>query len=110
MIENKLTALEVCSILKSCRELGVAELEFGALYVTFVPRPDKVEVFSTIPTLSAREIAETQAKLAKKSLELDEMRLRDEQLGELVITDPLKYEELLRNGELSSDVGETEEA
>lgn len=115
-----LSAEEVCVIIKVCGEAKVTELKLGDLQVIFLPKEETrpgVTLKSPLasldqapPPLTAAEIAEIQRKEAKKALERDEARVRKEQLEEMFLTDPLRAEELLRQGELEPDGDEDEEA
>lgn len=53
--------------------------------------------------------AKQQTEQTEEVLELERLRLREDQLAEAMITDPLRFEEMLRNGELSDDVDAADE-
>ena len=115
MTKKGLTLEELCAILKACGEARVTELKFGDLHVHFgkAAQMETNQVGSHVDMApdprAAKEIAGNQIKEAKRSLELDEMRVRNEQISELFLTDPLRAEELLRNGELDPDEFDTSE-
>lgn len=111
---SKFTVSELCAILKACGTSAVAELKFGDLHVIFGPRPEVITVSEHRTPLvlpmekelmpdPATEIAATQEKIARESLELDEIQNKEDQLALLAIEDPVTYEELLANGELDED-------
>lgn len=47
-------------------------------------------------------------QMGKDALEDEELRTREEQLARFLVEDPVKYEELLRDGELTDDVDSTD--
>lgn len=46
---------------------------------------------------------------ARASLEMEELRLREQQLDELLITDPEEAERMIASGELEADGSDAEE-
>ncbi len=56
---------------------------------------------AAIPT---EEMVAPQIQEEKHSTELDELRLREEQIEELLLTDPFAAEEMIRLGELPEDL------
>lgn len=104
-------------MIETSAKAGVSELKFGDLHVKF-GRPTENIVGMSIPpqyhypfvqqnpaSPSKNDLSEDQHnQQAKESLEVDEIRLREEQLALALVEDPVRYEELLREGELSDDV------
>lgn len=98
--KSSLSSADVCAILTSCREAGVSELEFGALRVTF-GRPPRHETQEPLQSLATEEeISANQVKMARESLELDELAVREQQIEELLLTDPAKAEQMIIDGQL----------
>lgn len=84
----------------------MAELSFGPLTVSFgkQTRETYYDVEKGPRTTPATAIAEpNHIKQSADALEQDEIRLREEEIAELLITDPLRAEELIRDGELEED-------
>lgn len=105
MAKSSLSSQEVCDIIKVCAETQALELKFDGLHIRFGTKakdnPPLVEPDPLTKSNSDAEISEKQhAQLTKDSLEDDELRTREDQLAELLITDPLAAEEMLRNEEL----------
>lgn len=102
-----LTVAEACLIISLSAKEGVSVLKFRGLQVEFgtlskdrpeppsSPSPWKPGV---IPS-AAMEVPPHEEQ-AKEAAELDELRLREEQIEELLLTDPFKAEELIRDGDL----------
>lgn len=108
-----LDSTEVCVIIESCAKHGVTSLKWGALEISFTPsgkRPEEtlaneqagadlaIKAHQTIPDAEISD--KRHAENNKDALELNEIELREEQLAELQITDPLAAEQLIRDGDL----------
>lgn len=114
--KKSLSSDEVSVILKSCGESRVAELQFGGLYVRFHPPVGTPSHEETNFVTSAHvdeasspapvtEITEIQRQVAKESLELQELQLKQEQIAHALVEDPALAEELLIKGELEKEDG-----
>jgi hypothetical protein len=108
-----LKAEEVCSILKVCAEAGVNEITFRDLNVRFGPpaetrRPEQ-DAESASPSSSETVLSEIAAKIDQETIEEQEIRIREQQLDELRITDPLAYEKLVISGELVDGIKSEDE-
>lgn len=95
---------QVCAIISKCAESGVTELKFGDLHVSFQPKSEQTTQAATWARPAHHSDTEISEELLrqtdKERLEQDERRFREEQLAEMMLTDPLAYEELLASGEL----------
>jgi ribonuclease HIII len=69
-------------------------LQFGELYVEF--GASVVKTHQNLPALTQ----EDHDKLNAAQIQKDAEELRTIEIDELLLTDPLKYEELLQKGEL----------
>lgn len=112
--KNHLSAKEICDILAACERHGVSEMQFGDLSVKRGPKnPLDLGVTASQaapapetgaqPTDTDSENAISEAKhdqLNQEALETDELLTREEEIAMLLITDPAKAEEMMRNGEL----------
>lgn len=111
-----LATADVCLIIEKCDIHGVASLKFGDLELSFCPpvetpalkrqphRADStgtVEPHSTIPDATMSD--QQHKNLSKAALEQDELTLREQEIAELLITDPLEAERMLRDEELEDD-------
>ncbi len=101
--ENELKTEEVCRILEACAKSGVSELMFRTLTVRF-DRPVEQTVVK-LPDTAPAQVRADQEKMAKESLLQDEIQVREDQIADLMITDPVTAEELIRSGELEEDDG-----
>lgn len=96
-MESKLTAKEACLILKAAKDAGARTISFRGLIVHFgVAAPSWPErpVHAPIPKAVAS------VDPAEKYLDKMEMQVKEQQLDELLIEDPLALEELIVQDEL----------
>jgi predicted nucleic acid-binding Zn-ribbon protein len=97
---------DICAIIKSCRNCGVTKFKFGDLEVDF-GRPalsPHGKCGEAVNHLSVAEITdEIHEKQMKEALEQDELRLKDEQVAQALIENPLLAEQLIMDGELEDD-------
>ncbi len=110
MVEkNEFSVDDVCRILESCGKFHVAELTLGALSVKFGPTArETTDREGNLPAAAA-ELAALQENQAQRSLVSDEIRIREQQVAEMPLSDPLLYEEMLARGEIIDDTRRTEE-
>lgn len=111
MVENFPKAEELCKIIATCRRAGVSSFKLGALEIVFSPASTKIEPATALPQESigaaptpAAEVPEetirAQTKIEESSIEEQGIQTREEQIAELLITDPLKAEEMMMEGDL----------
>ena len=87
----------ICRIIEVCGRSGVREFHAGRIKLLFgnvVQAPDLEPLF--IPPAVERAI-ETQTR---ESIEKEEINLKREELEQMVIEDPARFEELIRSGDL----------
>lgn len=111
MDKSFISSEEVCKILDACAKKGVIELKFGPLEVRFQPKAQSHPKKAPGPIIPAHpepeNILQEQREAEKAELLREEIRTKEDEVDELVLTDPLKYEELIESGELSpSDFNE----
>ncbi len=93
------TAKDICAIMREAHRLGVARLEMGNLKVEFgdslgqaIPAPPRRQArradMQQIEKNEAQAIAEV------------EQKVREDEMANLILEDPLAYERLVANGEL----------
>lgn len=110
MADFRLSGEEIINILKVCRETGVSAFDLGPLSVRFglpvatdrgicVIPAENAPLLSPVATLAEPD----HPKLSKEALEIEELLLREEQIAELTVTDPLAAEQMITNGELTVD-------
>lgn len=104
-------AADVCKIIGACREAGVSELKCGPLEVRFSPAeslspstasPAKL-LMGAAPNNAGEVPEETiraQQRAETASLEQQELELKEQQVAEMILSNPLEAEELLMAGEL----------
>lgn len=94
-----LVAAEICLIIESSSKHQVSVLKFGDLYLRFGPQASPQEtVMMPEPSTPGVEIPEPDhAKINEATLRSEEAELRLFQIEELKLTNPLEYEELVRN-------------
>ena len=105
---------EVLRIIQTCAASGAIELKFNGLEIKFgagkpEPAPSPGESPSqTVQVPAVAEMTEIQhTEQTKKAVEKDELLLREQQMAELMITDPLEYERQVNQGELEDDTDES---
>ena len=97
--KNSLTSPEICEIIKQCGESGVIDFEFNELHISFQAR--KVDCQDHLHTQSPGQGTAISRIIDEDSLIMqDEMMLKDLELEELKLQDPLQYETLLAEQEL----------
>lgn len=104
--KEDLLSAEICSIIKVSAESGVTELKFGSLHVTFgrlTKEKEDIPLVQQNPTPNPVSVLtdENHKKQQSDYLETEQMKLREEQLARALVEDPVKYEELLRTGDLT---------
>ena len=104
-------AEDVCKIIGACREAGVSLFRMGHLEVYFgvpflPPPPDGEPYHGVAPTPAAQVPVETiraqQSAEEAISLEEQEIEAKERRIAELLLTDPLQAEEMMRDGDLEA--------
>lgn len=99
-----LNAEDICKILKAAKESGVFELKCGPLEARFgAPLLEPAITHGAAPTPAAEDlgkITQAQKQAEEASLEEEGIRATEERLANLIVEDPLAFEEMLANGEL----------
>ena len=95
---------DICNILDACARNGVTRIKlegFEAELVVSIPHIERI--VEPQPT-SAEEVRgntiQAQQVVENQSLEEQELALKEEQIAEMLIVDPLRAEELMAMGEL----------
>lgn len=121
--ETELSSVDLCPILEASAKAGVTELKFRGLHVVFGRTAEQVVTmdprfglpaypFVQQPPAAKTEMdlsAEQHKLIRKQYLENAETNLREDQLAELLVTNPQLYEELLQKGELENAVDGSDE-
>lgn len=100
----------MCRIITTCATSGVGKFKLGGLELKFenppetIPfeAPEKIEREFLIPVPDHE-------KNEKEAVELDEIRMKEEQVAMLILEDPAEFERQLVSGELEDmieDAGE----
>jgi hypothetical protein len=100
-------AEEICKIIAACRESGVTRLTMGQLDILFglveAKFPQATHAGAP-PTPGAEVPVETirakQIEQEKLSHEEQEIEAKERRIAELMLTDPLQAEEMMRDGDL----------
>lgn len=110
-----LSTEQVIQIMEASARCGVLILKFQGLYFQFGKKTEPVPAPPGGPTehapknLVAEMTNNQHQKLAAAALEQSELELREEQLEELKITNPVLYEELVNQGELDEDDADSDD-
>jgi hypothetical protein len=94
--KNDLQCQDICLIIEKCSAHGVTTLKFGSLEVSFNPVPKQNKPGAEIS-------AETHDKLNEEANLKDEVDLREEQIANAQVEDPLLAEQLILDGELDDE-------
>lgn len=94
---------EVCAIIKECGKAGVREfslngmkISLGGEYAAYqTPEP----IYTAIPE-AIREAANAQTKQANAE---EEQLIKQDELDQMLIEDPIAYEEAIRRGDLMNE-------
>jgi len=94
-----LNSNDVCNIIKECANTGVSELKFGDLHLKFgytLPAQPQAPLGAEIP--------EAQLKQEENEyLDQEFYKSKDDEIENMIIEDPSKFEELLNNGEFDGE-------
>ena len=107
-------AKDLCSILEACSQTGVSQLKLGSLEVSFGGPITKFELALApgpiIPATSPENVIQAQHTEERNAHEEQEVAAREQQVAELLITDPYLAEKLAAQGEFElpgpGDVGD----
>lgn len=88
---------EITSIIESCSRNGVAKFSCGGLELSFL-QIDKAPAIE--PVFVRPELATAQESQARSSLVREEVAVKHEQLEQMLLDDPVEYENLLRNRDI----------
>jgi hypothetical protein len=101
-----LSTEQVCLILEASAKSGVAELKFGGLHVKFATKADAAQGHAQLDAETAPVKVLTEDQHTKQTadvIEHDQIRLREEELANALVEDPMRFENMLRSGELNDD-------
>jgi hypothetical protein len=87
----------ITDIIETCSRNGVARFSYGGLELSFL-QVDKAPV--TEPVFVRPEIQAAQNSQAKDSLTKEEALIKANTLEQMLLDDPLEYENLLRTREI----------
>lgn len=87
----------ITSIIESCSRNGVAKFSYGGLELSFL-QIDKAP--TTEPVFVPLDVKAAQESQARSSLTKDELSVKQEQLEQMLLDDPVEYENLLRQRDI----------
>ena len=93
MSTTNLTSKDICAIIDACGKSGVLEFKYGRLSLKFA---GFVQYEETLPNICATDMDVINDISDRK----DDINESQENLEEMLLTDPEKYEELVSRGEL----------
>ena len=88
---------EIVRIIEEYSRNGVAKFSYGGLELSFL-QVDKAP--TTEPVFVRPELAVAQESQARSSLVREEVAVKQEQLEQMLLDDPVEYENLLRNRDI----------
>lgn len=102
--KSALSPEQVCAIIKACGESQVRVLKFAGLYVEFERTPLTPVVAEEVLPPPATEMAESQLKIEEgRGILQRELQIRDDQVAQMMIENPVLAEQLLMDGDLADD-------
>ena len=99
-----LSGKEICTIIDICAKKGVGEFVYGPLSFKFGPKlaPQPARTGPSVP----ENVIQEQISIEKDALLSEELQTKEEQIAELMISNPLLAEELMIGGDLESNSDE----
>lgn len=91
---TRFTCADICAILEAGAKSGVSLLQWGDFRAEFGPRPTAQVAHNPAPIVQAAPESE------KAALEGQEKLLKEQEVAEMILRDPQKFEEMLARGEL----------
>jgi hypothetical protein len=95
---NLLTPDSICNIIKACSQAGVNEFVYGGLKIRFGAIINDYPLATTCT--SVINASNQASKANAESLLEDEVSLREKQISEAILLDPVGFEEMIKNGDL----------
>lgn len=97
----ELKSKEICEIIKAAEKANVNFLEYGSLKLDFGPKRNETQ--TSQPSNASQVNQATPEKIEsireQSNVEL-QIRQAEDNIEELMLTDPERYEDMLANGEL----------
>lgn len=87
----------ISRIIEVCSRNGVAKFSYGGLELSFL-QIDRAP--TTEPVFVRPELAGAQESQARSSLTKEEVALKQDQLEQMLLDDPVEYENLLRQRDI----------
>lgn len=91
---DRFTCAEICAILEAGAKSGVSLLQWGDFKAEFGARTPAQVVHNPSPMVPASP------ESVKANLEAQEVLLKKQEVAEMLLRDPVRYEELLAKGEI----------
>lgn len=88
---------DICAIIRTCKEQGVRSFEYNGLKILL---SDQIQNPVTESVFVSREVKQLQDSQTREAYSDQEQKLKQEKLEQLLIEDPVAYEELIRSGDL----------
>ncbi len=96
-----LKAADVCKIISACKTAGVNKLSFGMLSLEFMNMsPVNIPLYSSPDPVTPVLPGQAEPELSELQIIDHNARMGDEAMDMLSITDPVAFEQAIRDGEL----------
>lgn len=99
--ENILSSTEICDIVKVCGESGVQHFKFFELDITFASKQSNEKDSATHSP--GQVLESTRIDEDVKLIARDELNVKEQEISELILTDPYRYEQLMIQQDLRMD-------
>ena len=108
---GRLSGSEVCDIIEACQASQVAEIQCGELHVIFARDAYTRKIPVSTDGVTSDDVENIQQRESENANIHSDLSEREDDLEELILTNPEKYEELVEKGELEDVDGasDTEE-
>ena len=94
--KQSLTGKDICDIIKSCKASNVAEFIFGDLNIIFYIPPGATQPLKKLPPSNTNlNLVEQQINEEISSNMDEDITKRESDMEELILTDPVAFEELV---------------
>lgn len=90
---------DICLIIKTCSSHAVKKISYKGLSIDFYTN---VATPVIEPAFVSEELQQKQDSQAREALSSDELQVREEELSQLAIEDPVRYEKMLMSGDLNN--------
>lgn len=105
LAKTGLSGEDLCKIIETCAKKGVSSVKIGDVEVVFQAKVPTATGPENKPIILTPKVMQEFEAYQQKAIDTREVLTREQQISELMLTDPLAAEELMQNGDLIMDEG-----